>query len=155
MSEVNAAVALGQLERLEDLVDQRKKVAKLFDNAIKGFSFIRPQSEPEGYVNSYWTYAMVLETDNQPHDWYSFRDMFQKNGGDHYYAAWKLSYNEPLFQNIIQKVSGIWQEYKLGLCPNAEYLQPRMIQLKTNYWDISAAERQAEILHNTLSEFSG
>ena len=104
MSEVNAAVALGQLERLEGFVEQRKKVAKLFDNAIKGFSFIRPQSEPEGYVNSYWTFAMVLETDNQPNEWYSFRDMFQKNGGDHYYAAWKLSYNEPLFQNIIQRV---------------------------------------------------
>jgi perosamine synthetase len=155
MSEVNAAVALGQLERLEDLVDQRKKVAGLFDSATKDFSFIRPQSEPEGYVNSYWTYAMVLETDNQPYDWYTFRDLFQQNGGDHYYAAWKLSYNEPLFQNIIQKASSIWQEYKPGLCPNAEYLQPRMIQLKTNYWDISEAERQAEILRNTLLEFSG
>ncbi len=155
MSEVNAAVALGQLEKLEDLVDQRKKVAGFFDTSIKGYSFIRPQSEPEGYVNSYWTFAMVLETDNQPHDWYAFRDLFQQNGGDHYYAAWKLSYNEPLFQNIIQNKPGIWQKYKPGLCPNAEYLQSRMIQLKTNYWDISAAERQAEILHNTLSEFDG
>ena len=155
MSEVNAAVALGQLEKLEDLVDQRKKVARFFNNSIKDYSFIRPQLEPEGYLNSYWTFAMVLETNNQPHDWYAFRDLFQQNGGDHYYAAWKLSYNEPLFQNIIQNKLGIWQNYKPDLCPNAEYLQPRMIQLKTNYWDISAAERQAEILYNTLSKFGG
>ena len=96
---------------------------------------------------------MVLETDKGPNDWYSFRDLFQENGGDHYYAAWKLSYNEPLFQNIIQKESGVWQKYKPGLCPNAEYLQLRMIQLKTNYWNISEAEKQADILHKTLSEF--
>ena len=155
MSEVNAAVALGQLERLEDLVDIRKKVAGVFNTAIKGFPFIRPQSEPEGYVNSYWTYAIVLESENPQKDWYTFRDLFQENGGDHYYAAWKLSYNEPLFQTTIQAKSAIWQEYKPSLCPNAEYLQPRLIQLKTNYWDISVAERQAEILHNTLSEFGG
>lgn len=76
-------------------------------------------------------------------------------GGDHFYAAWKLSYNEPLFQNTIQTKSGIWQKYEPGLCLNAEFLQPRMIQLKTNYWDISKAEKQAEILHNTLLEIDG
>jgi perosamine synthetase len=153
MSEVNAAVALGQLERLEILVEQRKKVADLFESAVKGFAFVRPQFTPKYCLNSYWTYAMVLETDKGPNDWYSFRDLFQENGGDHYYAAWKLSYNEPLFQNIIQKESGVWQKYKPGLCPNAEYLQLRMIQLKTNYWNISEAEKQADILHKTLSEF--
>jgi len=155
MSEINAAVALGQLERLDILVEQRKKVADLFKSAIKGFAFIKPQLTPKDYVNSYWTYAIVLKTDKQPDDWYTFRDLFQKNGGDNYYAAWKLSYNEPLFQNIIQKESGIWQKYKPGLCPNAEYLQPRMIQLKTNYWNISEAEKQADILHKALSEFGG
>jgi len=153
MSEVNAAVALGQLERLEDLVEQRRRVAELFESAIRGFEYVRQQFTPKGYVNSYWTYAMVLEKENQSHDWYTFRDLFQKNGGDHYYAAWKLSYNEPLFQNIIQKESGVWQKYNTDLCPNAEYLQPRMIQLKTNYWNISKAKKQAEILHKTLSEF--
>lgn len=108
MSEVNAAVALGQLERLEVLVDQRKKIARLYHSAVEGFSFIRTQSEPEGYINSYWTYALVLESDKPQQDWCAFRDMFKQNAGDHYYAAWKLSYNEPLFQNNIQKESGIW-----------------------------------------------
>ena len=96
---------------------------------------------------------MILNTDNPDVDWYNFRNLFQKNGGDGYYAAWKLSYLEPLFLNDVQSNNNIWQKYQNGLCPNAEYLQPRMIQMKTNYWDIREAEKQAEILLKTINEF--
>jgi perosamine synthetase len=153
MSELQAAAALGQLQRCEELVQARINVAILFDEAIKGHDFLKRQIEPEGYLNSYWAYSMVLQTDQPEKDWYKFRDLFQKNGGDGYYAAWKLSYYEPLFLEDIQKQKGVWQEYKQGLCPNAEYLQPRMLQLKTNYWDIEEAKTQANILNRTILEF--
>ncbi|NLD95019.1 MAG: DegT/DnrJ/EryC1/StrS family aminotransferase [Fibrobacter sp.] len=153
MSEVNAAVALGQLERAKELVQIRLDVAKMFDQAVKGFSSVIPQKVPAGYVNSYWTYVVFLNTDKPEEDWYSFRKLFLKNGGDPYYAAWKLSYTEPLFQDTIQKMEGVWQRYEKGLCPNAEYLQPRLIQLKTNYWELDDAKRQAEILNKTLKEW--
>lgn len=153
LSEVNAAVVLGQLERAEELVNQRIKVAKIFDQAIINSELLVRQVEPEGYKNSYWAYSVYLNTNNPQIDWYKFRDLFQKNGGDGYYAAWKLSYNEPLFINNIQEMKGVLQKYDKGLCPNAEYLQPRMIQLKTNYWDISEAEKQAEILFKTIKSF--
>jgi perosamine synthetase len=96
---------------------------------------------------------MVLNTEKPETEWYKFRDLFQSNGGDGYYAAWKLSYFEPLFLEIIQKWNGVWQKYEKGLCPTAEYLQPRMIQLKTNYWDLDEAKKQAEILQNTIKQF--
>lgn len=153
MSELQAAVALGQLERVDVLVDQRIQVAKIFDQVIAGADYLRRQKEPEGYLNSYWSYSMVLETEKPDVEWYRFRDIFQKNGGDGYYAAWKLSYFEPLFLNEIQNMEGVWQRYEKGLCLNSEYLQPRMIQLKTNYWDLAEAEQQAEILHKTICEF--
>ena len=153
LSEINAAVMLGQLERINELVDQRIKVAKLFDKALDGSTLLSKQAEPIGYKNSYWSYSAILNTENPDKDWYSFRDLFQNNGGDGYYAAWKLSYFEPLFLNQIQKMKGIWQEYKIGLCPNAEYLQKRMIQLKTNYWDLNDAIKQSEILNKTINQF--
>jgi perosamine synthetase len=153
MSEVNAAVALGQLERAKELVQIRLDVAKMFSHAVKGFSSVIPQKVPSGYVNSYWTYVVCLNTDKPEEDWYSFRKLFLKNGGDPYYAAWKLSYTEPLFQDSIQKMEGVWQRYEKGLCPNAEYLQPRLIQLKTNYWELDDAKRQADILNKTLKEW--
>lgn len=153
MSELQAACALGQLERADELVNRRLEVAKLFDEAIKGQTLLKRQVEPKGYKNSYWTYCLVLDTDNPDKDWYRFRDLFQKNGGDGYYAAWKLSYNEPAYQNILQHQPGVWQKYDKNCCPNAEYLQKRMIQLKTNYWDIEEAKKQAEILKKTIKEY--
>lgn len=153
MSEINAAVLLGQLERAEELVEQRVKVAKIFDEVIYEQDLLVKQAEPEGYKNTYWSYSVYLNTKNPDKDWYKFRKLFLSFGGDGYYAAWKLTYFEPLFQNVIQKYSNVWQDYKTGLCPNAEYLQPRMIQMKTNYWDLSDAEKQAEILRKTIKRF--
>lgn len=153
MSELQAAVALGQLERAEELINNRIEVAKIFDSIVIGSNFFTRQAEPEGYLNSYWSYSMIMNTDKPEIDWYKFRDLFQANGGDGYYAAWKLSYFEPLFLEIIQNWEGVWQKYEKGLCSNAEFLQPRMIQLKTNYWDLEEAKKQAEILYKTIKQF--
>lgn len=153
LSEVNAAVVLGQLERAYELVEQRVKVASIFNEAIGDSSLLKKQLEPEGYKNSYWTYSVVLNTNNPNEDWYRFRDSLINAGGDGFYAAWKLSYNEPLFIDIIQKDKRIWQKYDKLLCPNAEYLQPRIIQFKTNYWDIDQAKKQGEIINKVINNF--
>jgi perosamine synthetase len=153
ISELQSAVALGQVERAEELVGARIKSAEIFDRAIKSTPWFIPQYIPEGYANSRWSYSVVLDVDNPEERWYRFRDLFVKNGGDGIYAAWKLTYQEPYFQNEVQKYPGVWQKYTRDLCPNAEYLQKRMLQFKTNYWDLTEAERQAEILRKTTEEF--
>jgi len=152
MSELCAAVVLGQLERAKELVDARIKAAECYNEAIKGSSLVTLQYTPDYCINTYWSYSLVLNVDD-PAEWYRFRKLYKENGGDGYYAAWKLSYFEPLFLEEIQNMPGIWQRYEKGLCPNAEYLQPRMIQLKTNYWNIEEAKQQSEILHKTLKQF--
>ncbi len=153
MSELQAACALGQLERAEELIGIRLEVAKIFDEAIAGCDFLRRQVEQKDTKCTFWSYSMVLLTDKPEREWYRFRKLFQKNGGDPYYAAWKLSYEEPLFLDIIQHRPGVWQKYNSELCPTAEYLQKRMIQLKTNYWDLNEAYAQAEALVKTIKEF--
>tara|TARA_Y100000589_G_scaffold291859_1_gene295630 strand:- start:13025 stop:14203 length:1179 start_codon:yes stop_codon:yes gene_type:complete len=153
MSEVQSAVILGQLERIEELVDIRIKVGKIFNEAIEGSNIVTKQYTPEYCKNSYWGYSMILNTKNPEVDWYRFRDAFQKNGGDGYYAAWKLTYQEELFHKKIQYLNGVNQKYVTGLCPNAEFLQKRMICMKTNYWNLEEAHQQAKILKKTLQEF--
>ena len=153
LSEGNAAIVLAQLERAKELVDVRVQVAKIFDEVLSTSNLLTKQKNPDYCINSFWSYSAYLNTDKPEIDWYKFRDIFQKNGGDGYYAAWKLSYFEPLFLNDIQKMSGVWQHYANGLCPTAEFLQPRMIQLKTNYWDLEDAKKQAEILYKSLKQF--
>ncbi len=151
MSEICAAVALGQLERATELVNIRIEVSKLYNDAVKGFSNIRVQENPANCVNTYWAYSFALLTENPDKDWYKFRELYKSNGGDGFYAAWKLSYFEPLFQNEIKFTPGVWQQFEKGLCPVSEYLQPRMVQLKTNYWNLDEAKIQSEILNKTLN----
>jgi perosamine synthetase len=153
LSEGNAAITLGQLERSEELVNTRIKVAEIFDEVVDNTDLLIKQKTPKYCINSFWSYSVVLNTDNPEKNWYRFRDLFQKNGGDGFYAAWKLSYFEPLFLNEIQSYKGVWQKYENGLCPNSEYLQPRMIQLKTNYWNLDEARVQANILAETIKSF--
>ena len=44
-------------------------------------------------------------------------------------------------------------DYNAVSCKNAEFLQPRLLQFKTNYYDIEMAKFQAEILRKTIDYF--
>ena len=145
MPDLCAAVALAQLERLEDLVQQRIRVAAMYSDALKGCSWLIPQRTPEKCVHSYWTFVVRLENDNRL-TWYDFRKKYQEFGGDGIYAAWQLTYLEPAFRQLSS-------DYERGLCPVAEDLQPRILQFKTNYFDEKTASRKVEALSKTIAYF--
>jgi perosamine synthetase len=151
MPELCAAVALGQLERLEELVEMRIKVAKLYSEAVEECSWLLPQAIPEGYVHSYWTYVLKLVNDGE-FSWSDFRKKYMEFGGDGIYAAWQLTYLEP---SLLVKTfsSDQSQAYECGLCPIAEATQPWLLQFKTNYLDLSLAEQKAESLAKTITYF--
>lgn len=153
MSEVQSAVILGQLERIKELVDVRKQVAKYFDQVISENDCLVKQASPEHMENSFWGYAVYLDSKNPESEWVRFRKLFLSLGGDPYYAAWKLTYHEDYFKNEVQKYDGVWQNFDDDLCPNANFLQKRIKAFKTNYWDLNEAEQQAEILQKTLKLF--
>jgi perosamine synthetase len=158
MPELCCAVALAQVERIHELVDRRKAVAKLFSEVTLGFEWFKPQFVPAGYENSYWTYVGSLDVAGP--SWLTFRDTFMSNGGDGIYAAWQLTYLEPMLQNmrLLGRERQITKqrkaEYVPGLCPVAESLQPRLLQFKTNYWKWAEAEQQALILEKTMKLMS-
>ena len=77
----------------------------------------------------------------------------KKNGGKSFYGAWRLSYLEPSLLGM--EFSNINITYKEGLCPVAESIQPKLIQLKTNFESIKTAEEQALILSETIDKISG
>jgi perosamine synthetase len=159
MPELCAAVALAQLENMDMLVNQRITSAKNFDDVIKTnkCDWLVPQKTGKDYKNSYWTY--VVRLDHPKVTWHNFRDKFLELGGDGIYAAWQLTYLEPMFQklNLLGREKFISEEnkekYKKGCCPNAEILQPKLLQFKTNYWDIKEAKHQAEVLSKTIKYF--
>ena len=154
MPELCAAVALGQLENMENLVNCRVQTAKLFLEVIKKCNWLIPQFVDENSTNTYWT--VVVRLAHPTITWHEFRNKFIELGGDGIYAAWQLTYLEPMFQqmNLLGREKHLtFTDYKRGLCPNAEFLQPRLLQFQTNYWNIEDAKRQAEILEKTIEYF--
>jgi perosamine synthetase len=151
MPELCAAVALGQVERLQELVEVRVKAAALYREALAGCHWLVPQHVPDGYVNSYWSYAVKLDNRDE-FTWYDFRKKFSELGGDGIYAAWQLTYLEPAFRGK-NSAGDSQQQYASGLCPVAEALQPKLLQFKTNYFEVERAERQAEVLRKTIGYF--
>jgi perosamine synthetase len=157
MAELCAAVALAQLENIDALVKLRIDVARMFSEVARKFDWFVPQAVGSDYVNAYWTWvARIARPDLS---WHAFRDRFTQLGGDGIYSAWKLTYLEPMFEKmqLLGRERFISADnrasYRSGLCPVAERLQPRLVQFKTNYWDLTTAERQAEILEKTLRSF--
>jgi len=153
MSELCSAVALGQLERLEALVAMRAAVASLYTQAIRGCRWLIPQQVPEGRVHSFWTYVLKLGNEVD-FTWREFRNKYMEYGGDGIYAAWKVTYCEKAFAGA-RFGPAQRQEFAPGLCPVAESVQPRLLQLKTNYFDLAVAQRKAEGLARTISFFDG
>lgn len=160
MPDLCAAVLLGQLERLDELVQRRIDVANLFLKVMKNCQWLIPQKINSNLKHSYWSFAVRLMRENV--QWSQFRKKFMEFGGDGIYSAWKLSYLEPIFQTMnfsgknrfmVKLYKKQFQSYKKGLCPFAEEIQPQILAFKTDYWDWRNAEEQAEILYKTIKFF--
>jgi perosamine synthetase len=162
MPDICAAVGLGQLEHLDELVQRRIDVANLFIEAIGDCTWINPQRTPAHSANSYWALAVRLVNSNIK--WTDFRKKFMELGGNGIYAAWRLSYLEPMFPKATRDLGGKekvleatykgkHQSWQAGLCPVAEKIQPQILAFKTNYWDWERAEKQAKILRKTISYY--
>jgi perosamine synthetase len=155
MPEVAAALGLAQTERLKHFVDLRVRIAELYKQAIGRCEYLIPQHTPEGYLNTYWTFAAKYER----HDvsWHDFRKKYVEFGGDGIYAAWALTYEETLFTSgAYRKRAPFYYEklrYSRGICPEAEQLQPKLMQFVTNYGSVEEARPKAEALQKTIRYF--
>ena len=143
LPEVAAAIGLAQLEQIDTLVGKRMQIAAKYLEAIGNSQILLPQKVPYGYVNSYWTFAVKYQGKQlKGVSWYEFRKKFMEYGGDGIYAAWALVYNEPIMK-MIHKEGKYFSDlpataihhkgFLRGVhCPNAEKIQPQIMQFTTN-----------------------
>ena len=157
MPEVAAALGLAQTERLEEFVKLRTDIAKMYLEAVSNCEYLIPQQVPAGYNNTYWTVAMRYEHSDV--SWQDFRFKYIDFGGDGIYAAWALLYHETIM------TSGEWKKrcpplygplaYPTeGLCPNAEAVQPKIMQFVNNYGGTDEAEPLVDALRKTIQYFA-
>ncbi len=156
LPEFNAAVALAQLERLDELIELRIKSAGLFIEVMMSeCDYLIPQKVPKGYTNSYYTLGVKYEGEDRIGvKWEDFRKEYVKNGGDGFYGAWSVPYLEPVMveRKYVKRCPWVYKNirYEKGLCPVAESIQPKLMQFKTNYRDLDLAKKKAAVIKNTI-----
>jgi perosamine synthetase len=158
LPEFNAAVALAQLERVEELVELRVKSAAILVQAMKGCKYLVPQQTPTHSVNSYYTLGVrYLGVEQGVASWEDFRAAYIEEGGDGIYGAWSVPYLEPMMVErvYVEHNPALYKNLRFseGLCPVAERVQKQLMQFKTNYRDLSLAELKAEALYRTIRRY--
>lgn len=151
MSELQAACALGQLERLKELVNRCVYVANRYYEIISSYDHFLPMKIADNVGATYWGFPFVI-SDAKAYLWEEFYKAYKAKSGRGFYAAWELTYLEPLFQDKIQFFNGVDQKYALGLCPNAESLQRRIVALPTNIWCDAELESNISALRKAIDE---
>ena len=152
LSELCSAVLLGQVERLEELVQIRLDSAASLAQAVGSCPWLIPQKTPETWVHSYWTFVCRL-AEGLPFTWHDFRRKYMEVGGDGFYGAWALNYLEPALRGKRFSEEQL-QVFEPGLCPVAERLQPRLMQFKTNYTNLERRKKAADAMRLTIEHFS-
>jgi perosamine synthetase len=160
MPEFNAAIALAQLERAEQLTDLRIQSANMFRDVMSETDFLFPQLVPDGYTNTYYTLAATYHGEESIGvSWQEFRKAYTDSSGEGLYAAWSVPYLEPLMseRKFVRRYPEIYKDLKYlqGLCPVAEKLQKKIMQFKTNYRDLDLAAHKADILRKVIKKFVG
>lgn len=65
MTDIQAAIGIKQLEKLDWIVSERRKVAKFYDEAFRGLPHIKLPFEQDGQFSNYQSYSIYLTPDYQ------------------------------------------------------------------------------------------
>lgn len=63
MTDIQAAVGIKQLEKLDHIIAERRKIALKYHEALKQYAFLKIPEEKEGYYSNYQSYSIFLKED--------------------------------------------------------------------------------------------
>jgi len=61
MTNLHAAIVVAQLERIDELIESRRKNARLYNKYLSEVPGVTLPIEPSHFKNTYWMYSIVLE----------------------------------------------------------------------------------------------
>jgi perosamine synthetase len=147
LTELCAAVGVAQMERVEEIVQRHQAIGRMYAEALAGCDWLIPQAVPGGYTHTYWCFAVKYEgLAARGVPWKEFYRKYRELGGDGFYAAWSVPYEEPALQSL----GHAWER-----CPVAEEVQSKVMQFKANYRDLDLAHTKADALAKTIKHFQG
>ncbi len=164
LSAPQAALGLGQLERLDYLVAARRYIASQYERVIREerCEWLIPPRVPEGCTHSYWCYACTLDSGLLGVDWRSFRATFIAHGGDGLYGLWVPVHLEPVFRSLSfhgsperapnndPRYKGRVKSYQAGDCPQVEAFRTQLCLFKTGMQTPDKVNAQIDALRATI-----
>ncbi|MEN6532513.1 MAG: DegT/DnrJ/EryC1/StrS family aminotransferase [Bryobacteraceae bacterium] len=136
MSELQGAVALGQLSKIEFSVSRRRECAERLNSLIADIPSVSAPHVPEGTKSSYWLYMLHVAYPTAR----EFGDLLVAEG----VPAWVEYIVDPLYLSPLFKERKTYgmsgypfteypsQEYRKGLCPKAERVLHEVIAILWN-----------------------
>jgi perosamine synthetase len=79
MTDIQAAVGIKQLEKLDFIISERRKIAERYNTAFKLISCVEPQEEKAGYFTNYQSYTLTFK-ENAPVNRNQFMEMMLAEG---------------------------------------------------------------------------
>ena len=65
MSNIQAAIGCGQMERIDTLIKRKREILQIYKQAFQGIAGIKMNPEPENTVNGAWMPTVVFDTSMQ------------------------------------------------------------------------------------------
>ncbi|WKN44207.1 DegT/DnrJ/EryC1/StrS family aminotransferase [Tunicatimonas pelagia] len=169
MSAPQAALGLGQLERLNQLVDARRYVAHQYDQVIaeEKCEWLRPPHTPDECEHTYWCYPAWLNEAELGVTWRDFRKKFIELGGDGLYGCYTPVHLEPVFRELSfygdknrsplydPRYQGKVKSYQAGDCPVLEEFRKGLCLFKTGMQTLDKVRGQVDALQKVIRYYQG
>lgn len=163
MTEMQAAVALGQLERVKGYIEEYKKSYEVLSAALEGCAWLQPRAIKPGRGNSPYWFSFLFRGERAGVDFEVFkRALFESGEGFMVGFTQVPAYKYKLFRQPMAyqnrgcplKNCTYYQgnyEYRDGLCPVAEEILPRLVTTSCMIPE-EEAKRVAEALRGAIEK---
>jgi len=153
MTEMSAAVGLAQLDRIEEEVSRRQRLAERLSEGVQGLEGLTPPMVRAGCRHVYYIWGLKVDAAALGVSRAAFSKALAAEGFPHFTGYVRPLYLLPMFQKRIAIGSDGWpfslsnRTYPKGLCPVAERLyEDEMICFETCAFrvDDAAADKLVE-----------
>lgn len=136
MTNVHAAIGMGELQNIEKYLDKKQNMARQYEEGLKNISGIKLPTTKSYVKNTYWMYGIVIDKEKFGIDRNTLREKLKKAGidpRDFFYAP----EDQPILRDIIKEEA----------FPNTKYLSENGLYLPSG---LAITEEQIKTVCETI-----